>query len=717
MAKISELPPITGGNTRTEDLFVIVNLVQGDDGTSNITRKELVEAIQYEIFSRIKITGGTISGVVMSDSRLDNVEIDNSEIEDTIFRRGSIDDTVITNSDANNIVITYSTFNLGHLENNTANNITMTFSDFSDGTGNNNVFTNTTLFDGTANNFAIADSTIDTSIITNSEFNDGTGNNVSLVNSTIDDSVITDSTANNITMTFSSFKDGSLLDSTANNLLISVSTFNDGTINNSDIVGGTMDQTDITNATYTDGDITNATIITSTFANGAITDSTANNIAITDSSFNDGTGNNVVLTNSTIDDSTISDSIIIDSTFTGSMDNVVSTNMTIRSSSADGMAANNSSFENGGIEQSTFTGGVIDRSRLADFDMDLTKEFEAPMVEESYFAIRNEKTGDTEQISYKQLFDEVSKSTAQALKVHADAGSGSDDNQGTMLAPVRTLERAFELCLEKAGGELNRNAINAAVHISVGPGTYYIKGNLMLPDDCSMTSTAGQYATVIEMLPGYENNNGILVGSGCYVQGFGYQNFKVDNFDYPEGGFAIAYRPGAKLLRSPYLRDSTQLSNFLRQDVEPPLNPYNTKGTLADLGQTFVLDTNITGNVADPAFTLWKLDDEIRFSSGGIGFMSWDDSLDALKGIAPGDVNTSRTIRVRNLKNGQGFKVGDTVTSESGGTGVVQSIGIDDFPNRAVGRGGGCVLADRRVLDTDIPTYFVLVLHLVLKTV
>ena len=34
------------------------------------------------------------------------------------------------------------------------------------------------------------------------------------------------------------------------------------------------------------------------------------------------------------------DSIIIDSTFTGSMDNVVSTNMTIRSSSADGMAAN-----------------------------------------------------------------------------------------------------------------------------------------------------------------------------------------------------------------------------------------------------------------------------------------------------------------------------------------------------------------------------------------
>ena len=106
MAKISELPPITGANTRPEDLFVVVNLVQGDDGTSSITRKELVQAIQYEIFDRITITGGTISGVTMSDSTLDNVRIDNSDIEDTDFVRGSIQDTEIFDSTANNITIT-----------------------------------------------------------------------------------------------------------------------------------------------------------------------------------------------------------------------------------------------------------------------------------------------------------------------------------------------------------------------------------------------------------------------------------------------------------------------------------------------------------------------------------------------------------------------------------------------------------------------------------
>ena len=156
-----------------------------------------------------------------------------------------------------------------------------------------------------------------------------------------------------------------------------------------------------------------------------------------------------------------------------------------------------------------------------------------------------------------------SRKTNKALKVHV-ASDGDDANPGTILQPVRTLKRAEELCLEKAGGLFDRNDINNAVHISVGPGTYYVDEPIMLPDDCSMTSTAGQYATVIQKKKGWERTNGVLVGSGCYVQGFSYMNFEVDNFDQPEGGFAIAYRPGALLRRSPYLRDSTQLSNFNR---------------------------------------------------------------------------------------------------------------------------------------------------------
>ena len=676
MSKISELGSITGANTRSEDLLVIVNLVQGDDGTKNITRKELVEAIQYETFSRIKITGGTISGVVMTDSNLDNVNIDNSDIEDTNWLRGTIADTEITNSSGDNITLINSSFTDGTIADSTANNVAISSSSFVNGAVNTSIITTSEFNDGTANNVVISSSsfvngTVNNTIITSSEFNDGTGNNVILTNSTIDDSVITDSAANNVAITSSTFTDGVIANSTANNITIESSAFNNGTM---DTVVGTA--VTLTSSELNDSTAANTIISSSEFNNG-----TGNNNVFTSSEFNDGTGNNVVLTNSTIDDSTISNSTISSSTFTGSMSQVVATDMTIRSSTADGLGANNSTFANGGISGSIFDGGTINKSVLADFDMNLTNEFEAPMDEESYFALRNEKTGETEQISYKQLFDEVSKSTAQALKVNVDAASGDDTNPGTMMQPVRTLERAFELCLEKAGGELNRNAINNAVHISVGPGTYYTKGNLMLPDDCVCTSTAGQYATVIEALPGYENNNCILVGSGCYVQGFAYQNWKVDNFDFPEGGFAIAYRPGAKLLRSPYLRDSTQLSNFLRQDVEPPLNPYNSKGTLADLGREFTL-TNVTGAFA--------FDDEIEFSSGAIGYISYNSEL----------ISDSK-IHVRNLKNNQGFALGDTVKCESGGTATISAIGIDDFPNREVGRGGGCVLADRRVLDPD----------------
>ena len=692
MAKISELPPITGANTRPEDLFVIVNLVQGDDGTSNITRKELVQAIQYEIFDRITITGGTISGVEMRDSRLDNVRIDNSDIEDTDFVRGSIQDTEIFDSTANNITITSSTFTDGGIFDSTANNVVITNSELNDSTGNNVVLTNSELNDSTANNV----------VITNSELNNSTANNVDISASTFTDGGIFDSTANNVVITNSEFNDGTgnnvvltnseINDSTGNNVVLTNSEFNDGTANNVAITNSSFNDGTGANNTFTDttllGGTANAFVITSSEFN----DGTINNTIITSSEFNDGTGNNVVLTNSTIDDSTFTDGAISNTSFTGTMDNVVATDMTIRSSSADGLSANNSSFENGTVSSSVFDGGTVQNANLVDFDMNLTNETDPPIDDETFFAIKNEKTGQTEKVNMAQLYDDISRRTAQALKVHADAGSGDDSFPGTQLQPVRTLERAFELCLEKAGGDLNRNAINNSVHISVGPGTYYTKGNLMLPDDCSITSTAGQYATVIELEKGYENNNGILVGSGCYAQGFSYQNFQVDNFDFPEGGFAVAYRPGAKMLRSPYLRDSTQLSNFLRQDVEPPLNPYNSKGTLADLGREFTLEAGITGD--------WNLNDEVVFSSGAVGFLSWDDAQDALKGV-PGDIATYRKIRVRNLKNNKGFAVGDTVTSESGGVAVIQSIGIDDFPNRAVGRGGGCVLADRRVLDTD----------------
>jgi len=541
MSKITELGPITGSNTRPEDLFVVVNLVQGDDGTKNITRRELVQAIQFEDFNRISITGGSI----------ENVEISSSDFNDG----------TILNTSATNLEMTESVFDLGDITN----------SDFSSG-----------------------------------QLDDVDGDDVRLVNSTVDDS-----TLDNVIVT-----NASVADSAISTSAIELSEFNNGI--------GILNE--FTDTILDSGTIENFDIANTSFSEGTISNSSANDIILT-----------------------------------------------------------NSKASNTEITDSTFSEGIIKSSELVDFDMNLENSFEPNLDENSYFALKNAKTGETEQITYKQFFDEISKTTESALTVYVST-SGDDTYPGTILQPVRTLKRAGEIALEKAGGSYDRNDINNAIHISVGPGTYYLRESVPIPDDCAITSSSGQYATVIEMEKGYEKTNGILVGSGCYVQGFGFQNFEIDNFDYPERGFAVAYRPGALLRRSPYMRDSSQLSNFKRADVEPPLQPFNSKGTVADLGNMLTLDGAYSGS--------FEVDDEVTFSSGAFGYISRIDELIA-----------DNVIYIRNLRGN--VNAGDLILTNFGASGVVLELGEEDFPNKLVGRGGGVVLADRRELDPDsLYSYF-----------
>ena len=690
MSLISELGPITGANTRSEDLFVVVNLIQGDDGTKNITRKELVQALQYEIFNRITITGGVISNVVMTNSTLTIVDITSSTFQGVI-NASILNDSTIETATANNItqtssVITDSEFNDGTGNNVILTNSTIDNSKFINSSANNVTIENSVFSYGTGNNNIFIESAIDNSTFANVAIEQGTANGLILTNITIDEIVLEDALMSNSVIITTDFSNGTISDTVISGNTVVFDT----AISNSTIINTDLDDVDITNSRFSNGQIwdttvSNSSIIDTTannmvMTNSVINDSSANNMAILNSDFSDGTGNNNIFTNTTIS-GTIQDSVIANSEFQGTMDGVVAQNLTITSSSAEGLDQSKSTFDGGAITDSTVANSVIEGSELVDFDMNLTKAFEPKLDEDSYFALKNVKTGETEKMTYRQLYNEVSRNTEKALKVHV-AVDGDDRYPGTILQPVKSLKRAAELALEKAGGSYDRNDIDNAVHISVGPGAYYVEEPIALPDDCALTSTAGQYATVIRKAPGYERTNGILVGSGCYVQGFAYMNFEVDNFDYPEGGFAIAYRPGALLRRSPYLRDSSQLSNFNRLDVEPTLNPFNSKGGILDLGQEFYL---VAGHSAQNQF---EIDDEVTFSSGATGFISY---------IA--DIDSNRQIYVRNLKGN--VEVGDILYAQRGGTGTIESIGIDDFPNRAVGRGGGCLLADRAVLDTD----------------
>jgi hypothetical protein len=75
MPKISELSPIIGSRTKSGDLFVTVSLEDGDLGTKNITRRELVNAIQQEEFQSITVTGGSIANTTITNSSIVNPNV------------------------------------------------------------------------------------------------------------------------------------------------------------------------------------------------------------------------------------------------------------------------------------------------------------------------------------------------------------------------------------------------------------------------------------------------------------------------------------------------------------------------------------------------------------------------------------------------------------------------------------------------------------------
>lgn len=336
------------------------------------------------------------------------------------------------------------------------------------------------------------------------------------------------------------------------------------------------------------------------------------------------------------------------------------------------------------IEQEVFNeikidgGEYIRNVPITNPNITVETAFVPSIQNDDYFFLKDASLGTTVALSYSQLYAELTKTAKKAEKIYVSM-DGSDTNAGSYLAPVATLEKAFEIAQTTISsvdaGVLGRRSIN----ITVLPGTYYTNGELELPDFCSMTSESGQYTTTIVMNDGYESKNCILLGSGCYVQGFSFFNLKVDNFDDPRGGFAFAFRPGVRITRSPYVRDCSQISNYFEREIAPPLNPFNSKGGNDDLGFEVTV-SNVSGT--------FEVGDTIEISGTSItGVVSRVAELG------------SGTIYIRN--NSAALTSGTTMISSSGGTAIISAVGEEDFPNKEVGRGGGLILADRAVVDQD----------------
>lgn len=256
------------------------------------------------------------------------------------------------------------------------------------------------------------------------------------------------------------------------------------------------------------------------------------------------------------------------------------------------------------------TGGSINNVDINNINLGSFNDF-VNLNNDDYFIVKDTVNNTTVAISFKELQDEIAETFVKQSKIYVSADRVTDGN-GSYYQPFASLDNAFSYIQQQVA--LTGNPIS----ISVLPGTYYTNGNLALPDYCSMVSTNGQYTTNIVMNDGFEENNCILVGSGCYVQGFSFDNLRVDNFENPTGGFAIAFRPGATILRSPYIRDISQISNYIRESITAPLDPVNENPLVGRGGGVLLADRAVLNQ--NSVFTYMLAFGATPRSPNGVGY-------------------------------------------------------------------------------------------------
>lgn len=155
---------------------------------------------------------------------------------------------------------------------------------------------------------------------------------------------------------------------------------------------------------------------------------------------------------------------------------------------------------------------------------------------------------------------------------------GSDYNDGSSWnSSFLTIEKALEAATARDG---------VVTLIDVAPGTYVTRGNLDMPDNSIIRAV---HRTVfLRPEPGFEENNVIRMGSGCFIEGPVFENWRLDSLENPTVGFAISFRPGAVITRAPYAHKIVARTNPYWTTIAPPLDREN-QNPLIGIGGGVVL--------------------------------------------------------------------------------------------------------------------------------
>ena len=262
----------------------------------------------------------------------------------------------------------------------------------------------------------------------------------------------------------------------------------------------------------------------------------------------------------------------------------------------------------------------------------------------------------------KDFFDE---SVANTIYVKTDGDNARSGREP--VNAVATIERATEIAREL------RREVESPILISVYPGIYVEDGSLQLPDRTGLYSIGGQYTTEIHMsdLGRKQFRNMILMDSGCYCQGFSFRNMEVDDLDDPSGGFAYAFAPGAVIKRSPYCRDSSQLSNENYLKPAAPLDPATGNPAVGKGGGMVIADRSVVSPSSTYPYMLCF--GATPRSNNGLGYVAKNGA--GINGISSMTIYQRTAFFALNggqlTLNNSGTQFGDISLRSSGNTIVV----------------------------------------------
>lgn len=240
------------------------------------------------------------------------------------------------------------------------------------------------------------------------------------------------------------------------------------------------------------------------------------------------------------------------------------------------------------IQKETFDNLNVTGGSFSNFSIGAYTGFTGDLANNDFFLIKDVSTGNTYALSFSKFQQELSDSFLTSSRVYVSADTVGDGN-GSILTPFKSIEDAVDYIQESANGTYSS--------ITVLPGKYYTDGNLEIPDNCAVIGLDGLHSVEVILNEGFEENNAFLIGSGCLVQNITFRNQRVDSFDDPTSGFAIAFRAGALITKSPYVMDCIQLSNDEQNIVDGPLDPasanqYVGRGGGLVLADRAVIDQN-----------------------------------------------------------------------------------------------------------------------------